>query len=364
MASLVPSTPEITPPRLQVERVSQDARHVNLTDIGQLLRPTQMPSLSLRNLARSWQDVIRTRNNSNLSSNSSQVTQQMSNLTLRSRRETMRRSANDDTSRAAPNNIVNNNRLTTNSTDYSRFFNRLYRAAMLRSSQNRQQRIHDIRTAADLIQSIDAPTAASNATNSSQDTSVGAGGRSGLPRPSQNRQQRIHDIRTAAELLQSIETASATSNVVNSSRDTLVGIGSSDLDRAETAEGTALSGSRGQHRDIQSLFESFTEMYVRSRIVAPGSNLQEFTGIITDDLAHKLCEWLVREHRRHTLIQSIFVHSTGNAIDKVLQFLRQCGVQFQTINHVTKIKRHQSLNLIMVLSYLLHSAGYKNSYFY
>lgn len=262
------------PTRLHVERVSQDARHVNLTDIGQLLRPIQMASLNLHNLARTWQDVMRIRNGSHTATNnSSQVTQQMSNLTLRSRRDQHRRITNGDTSRAAPNNTsdiinVSSNLVAPPPTDLSRYISRFYR--------NRNH-----------------PT----------------------PR---------HAI----------------------------------TDRA-----IAEAAARVENRDLQSLFKSFTEMFVRNRGSPMPTNLQEFTGIITDDLANKWCEWLVREHRRHSLIQSIFVQSTCSIGDKVLQFLRQCGVQMQTTNQVTKIRRHQSLNLIVVLSHLLQSAGYSNSYF-
>lgn len=325
------SIAELSPPRVHVERVSHDARQINLSDINQLLRPVQSASFSLRNLARSWQDVIRMRNScSNLSSNSSQVTQQMSNLTLRSRREYNRRNLTDDTSRAAPDNIIqptsnggHTDRQTattssngssgtstpttsTPSNDYARFFNRLYRSALLRSSQNRMQQMQNIQSAVN-IQNM-------------------------LPTQSLNNN---------------------TVTAIAQRRDT---VPSRAIDTVTP---------RDQNRDAQQLIRAFTEMFVRNRIVpAIRTNLREFNGIITDDLANKWCEWMVREQHQHQLVQTIFIRSRSSAIEKVLEFLRQCGVQTQTNIHVTKIRRNQTLHLVVVLSHILHSTGYSNSYFY
>lgn len=301
---------------VRVER-GQDARHLNLTDIGQLLRPNQINSLSIRNLARSWHDAMHLRNGGQTSSShSSQVVQQMSNLTLRSRRDTARRTAQDE-ARGIQN--PNASRSTASATDrcldhYSRYLSRLYRCALLRSTQNRQ-RAQIIQTATNIIHSIDASTTSSPSTPAS---------------------------------------ASALPNSRAPTRDNNNTIANGE--QRETIPSP-------QQREIQKLFESINQMFVRGRIVSPNAQLLDFNGVITADLASKLCEWLVREHRRHSLVNSIFLRSTNTAVDKVVIFLRQCGVQLQRIDDVTKIRRRQSINLLMTLTCMLHVAGYNNTYF-
>lgn len=301
--------------RLRVER-GQDARHLNLNDIGQLLRPNQINSLSIRNLARSWHDAMHLRNTGQTtSSNSSQVIQQMSNLTLRSRRDTARRTAHDE-ARGLQNQ--NSTRSTAaNSIDrsvdhYSRYLSRLYRCALLRSTQNRQ-RAQNMQTATNSVPNGDAAATVSPPTSASSPSSA----------------------------------ASAIPNV-RAIRDN---------------NNTILHDEQIEKREIQKLFESINQMFVRGRIVSPNAHLQDFNGVITEDLGTKICGWLVREHRRNLLIHSIFLRSTNSPVDKVVLFLRQCGVQLQQIGNVTKIRRRQSINLLMALTCLLHVAGYNNTYF-
>lgn len=321
---VVCGSPLPTPPsRITVERIRHDARHLSLSDLGQLLRPNQINSLNLRNIARNWQEAIRLR--SGPRSNSSQVTQQMSNLSLRPRRDLSTRPTINESlltvgariasaQGAARPNILSSD---SNINHYSRYLSRLYRCALVRSSQNRQRQQPNgsSPSPASISRNVDAPEVSART-----DTTVPA---STVPPQRQSLLSR--------EQRQAITDYTRLQQRLNDS--------------------------------VQSLFVAFNEMFVRGRIVSPNTNLQDFTGIVTEDLADKLCEWLVREHRRHTLIQSIFVYSACNPMEKVLQFLRQCGVQLQTNNRVTKIRRHQSLNLLMILTYLLHAAGYNNTYF-
>lgn len=120
---------------------------------------------------------------------------------------------------------------------------------------------------------------------------------------------------------------------------------------------------RIQQQEIQSFFETLNEQFLRGNIAPPNPQLQDFNGFLTRDLATMIGDWLLREHFNHSVVQAVFIHSRGSSMDKVLHLLRQCGIEMQTSIRGTKIKRQQSLNLLLLLTYLLHAVGYNNTYF-
>lgn len=123
------------------------------------------------------------------------------------------------------------------------------------------------------------------------------------------------------------------------------------------------AGVRIQQQEIQSFFETLNEQFLRGNIAPPNPQLQDFNGFLTRDLATMIGDWLLREHFNHSVVQAVFIHSRGSSMEKVLHLLRQCGIEMQTSIRGTKIKRQQSLNLLLLLTYLLHAVGYNNTYF-
>lgn len=115
-------------------------------------------------------------------------------------------------------------------------------------------------------------------------------------------------------------------------------------------------------QDIQSFFETINNQFLQGLITPPNPQLQEFNGFLTRDLATMIGDWLIREHYDNTVVQSVFMQR-GSSLEKVLHLLRQCGIEMQTGIRGTKIKRQQSINLLLLLTYLLHAVGYSNTYF-
>lgn len=131
----------------------------------------------------------------------------------------------------------------------------------------------------------------------------------------------------------------------------------------DSRELSNLSGVRIEPHEIQSFFETLNDQFVRGNIAPPNPQLQEFNGFLTRDLAAMLGDWLLREHVNNPVVQTIFIHSHGSSMDKVVHLLRQCGINMQTSIRGTKIKRQQSVNLLLLLTYLLQAVGYNNTYF-
>ncbi|GAB0095690.1 Serine/threonine-protein kinase 40 [Sergentomyia squamirostris] len=113
------------------------------------------------------------------------------------------------------------------------------------------------------------------------------------------------------------------------------------------------------------LFCAMNKMYNQGRIPAPNSDsLQDFSGVMTTELAEKISEWLLADYSNLAIVRDIFGGSTINAKDKVFLLLRQCGVQMEvTAAGVTEIKRDQTLEILIILAYMLRASGYNNSYF-
>lgn len=129
----------------------------------------------------------------------------------------------------------------------------------------------------------------------------------------------------------------------------------------------SITTSSGSSNDsVKKLFDTFNSMYIRGRIPNQNrSNLRPFNGFITDDLANKITMWLAQmpEPQHHSAVQRLFDMQQTSSVAKIVHFLRCCGIVTETVHGQTKIKREQTLDLLMVMTYLLQAAGYSNAYF-
>lgn len=115
---------------------------------------------------------------------------------------------------------------------------------------------------------------------------------------------------------------------------------------------------------MKRLFDTFNTMYIRGRIPNQNrTNLHPFNGFITDDLAKKIIMWLAQMPEPHSAVQRLFTMQQLSPVANIEQFLRCCGFATETVHGQTKIKREQTLDLLMVITYLLQAAGYSNAYF-
>lgn len=129
---------------------------------------------------------------------------------------------------------------------------------------------------------------------------------------------------------------------------------------------TTSSSSSPSNDSVKKLFDTFNTMYIRGRIPNQNrSNLRPFNGFITDDLANKITMWLAQmpEPQNHSAVQRLFDMRQTSPVARIVQFLRCCGIATETVHGQTRIKREQTLDLLMVMTYLLQAAGYSNAYF-
>lgn len=116
----------------------------------------------------------------------------------------------------------------------------------------------------------------------------------------------------------------------------------------------------------QAFFDTLNDMFSRGLIpnrATDEQQLLEFNGELTAELAEKISDWLIQECSETVIVRDIFGDSSVNAKEKVLELLRRCGVQIEVVNGVTEIKREQTFNLTILLTYMLQASGYNNSYF-
>lgn len=260
------------------------------------------------------------------------MTRQFNHLSLRNRARTV--VAGRQQNQSVPSNSNNDRRRTiavdNENNSYSRYINRLYRNAIaIRSlEQAQQQQLNNFS-----VQYI----------------------------AQQNRGQRSN------------RNSNSTINSLNHSN---IHIGSNLFNRSQITLPLRTSPIQlhRNHRSqiilsesIKILFDTLNQMYVCGRIPNQNSDsLINFNGVITEELANKITNWLTRspEYQYHSIVQRCFLSSQEiTSTNKVVEFLRRCGIAMETMNGITKIKREQTLDLIMIMTYLLHAAGYNNSYF-
>lgn len=337
------------PNTISVEHVGTDARQLSPSDIGQfrfLIQSNQPLRRNSRDNLNNLSPSNRPRNTDNPAA--PQSTRQLNGFLLRSRLRSpisgLQRShtaipnLNGDRSQLTSDDIINNNSFrinrmngTINNIDnYSRYLNRLYRNAMaLRTNHQAQQRTQG---------------ATLNRIDIRYITHHNRG-----PRPNRH---------STGSIINNIN--SNTSNSSNHSTTLPLSTSPMDLHRTQRAQ-IILSES------IKILFDTFNEMFIRGRIPNQNAeNLLNFNGVITEELANKINAWLTRspEYRYHSVIQRFFISSREiSSVNRVVEFLRRCGIVMETMNGTTKIRREQTLDLIMIMTYLLQAAGYNNSYF-
>lgn len=141
---------------------------------------------------------------------------------------------------------------------------------------------------------------------------------------------------------------------------------SSNISTQPRRYATITNRTSSSNDSVKRLFDVFNAMYIRGRIPNQNrSNLHPFDGFITDDLAIKITMWLARmpESQCLSTVQRLFDTQQTSPVAKIVQFLRRCGIATETVHGQTKIKREQTLDLLMVMTYLLQAAGYSNAYF-
>lgn len=367
---------------ISVRRIGRDARPLTANEISQyqfLIRNngnSTNNNTHISSNSNNWQAAIRLRN-----TNSLHVTQQMRNLSLRnSRREiglrtlAMRDFRNSLRHPLEQRDIEDNMpQLNQEAQNYSRYLTRLYRCAIVRSSNpadsiflrngapmirgtisnlsNRQNQVLPPITVPSVPQLVPNIIVGSNHTNQ-------------LPIGSSSSRSN-DDANPTREIMNAIVDNMATINrpQLEQTRRPRPVLPRPVLPRPSSVITPPPLASR---ESIQSLFNAFNEMFVRNHTPAPraGLPLIEFTGIITQDLAEKIAHWLITEHQNHTIIRQVFLNSTTNARGKVRHFLQRCGVQMQSLNGVYRVKRDQPFELQMIMTYMLHASGYSNNYFF
>lgn len=130
------------------------------------------------------------------------------------------------------------------------------------------------------------------------------------------------------------------------------------------------SASSNQHLSIpnseslERILQAINNTFIRGRAPQPCQPFIEFDGTITEDLATKVCLWLITNYRVHHVIQRVFNGNSDNAISKVQEFLTRCGVGTLTVDGSVKVKRDQSFELLLVVTYLLQASGYTHNYLF
>lgn len=90
---------------------------------------------------------------------------------------------------------------------------------------------------------------------------------------------------------------------------------------------------------------------------------QEFQGFVTNEMANRIVAWLLTNFRNHSIIREIFGSSSGNRVNNVLELLRRFGVQLETRGGLIGVRKEQTIDVLLLITYLLQVAGMNNNYF-
>lgn len=129
---------------------------------------------------------------------------------------------------------------------------------------------------------------------------------------------------------------------------------------------TTLPTPTFQNPAIQSLYSAMNDMFARGRMPPPPGSQEEspeFQGIVTNEMANRIVAWLLINFRSHSIIREIFGNSSGNRVNNVLELLRRFGVQLESRGGHIVIKREQTMDILLFITYLLQVAGLNNNYF-
>lgn len=80
-------------------------------------------------------------------------------------------------------------------------------------------------------------------------------------------------------------------------------------------------------------------------------------------MATKIVAWLLNNFRNFTVIREIFGSTSGNKVHNVLELLRRFGVNMDSVGGTAVIRTEQTIDVLMLMTYLLQVAGLNNNYF-
>lgn len=119
-----------------------------------------------------------------------------------------------------------------------------------------------------------------------------------------------------------------------------------------------------QNPAIQSLYSAMNDMFARGRMPPPGRDESpDFQGIVTIDMANRIVAWLLINFRNHSIIREIFGSTSGNKVNNVLELMRRFGVQLESRGGHIVIRKEQTIDVLLFITYLLQVAGLNNNYF-
>lgn len=98
----------------------------------------------------------------------------------------------------------------------------------------------------------------------------------------------------------------------------------------------------------------------------PPANREEssdFHGTITIEMATKIVSWLLVNFRNFAVVREIFGSTSGNKVNNVLELLRRFGVNMDSVGGTAVIRTEQTIDVLMLMTYLLQVAGMNNNYF-
>lgn len=119
-----------------------------------------------------------------------------------------------------------------------------------------------------------------------------------------------------------------------------------------------------QNPAIQSLYSAMNDMFARGRMPPPSrEESPDFQGIVTNEMANRIVAWLLINFRSHSIIREIFGSTSGNKVNNVLELLRRFGVQLESRGGHIVIRKEQTIDILLFITYLLQVAGLNNNYF-
>lgn len=313
--------------RLPSQNSNRSNRPMTETEIGQVQfiifnNSARGRNATSTNDSSNWQATIRFHNSNG--GNSQLMTQQMRNLSLRNRREMGLRALSwhdfvrNDSSTPPPPTTSNDDTTST-----------------------RRSNVENVETDGEV--STQSPSPSSSGSQLSVDTI----------QPLLNLFNRMFcddESQAAPTIPNSRQTRNASQLVPNAS--------------SSSSSSSNLHLSIPNSESLERILQAINNTFIRGRVPQPRQPFMDFDGTITEDLATKICLWLITNYRQHHVIQRVFNGTTDNAISKVQEFLTKCGVDTQTIDGVVKVKRDQSFELLLVVTYLLQASGYTHNYLF
>lgn len=121
----------------------------------------------------------------------------------------------------------------------------------------------------------------------------------------------------------------------------------------------------GASSSFDTIYNTLNELFSNGSFPS-NAIVHEFQGNINQDIALKLSIWLRTNFHDNTLVREIYqssINSTGNDVEKFVEFLRRCHVEMEMVNGQVYVKSQQSNQILIFMTFLLQLAGYNNNYF-